>query len=128
MLYFQSNEDQTARATNLYNEFKEKFAAKLGPDCQDTFENEYNCMFENYHGPDGPFPTAQWAVFVVPEDIAEFSWWIQQRRQEFSVLVHPNSGCEMEDHSDWAFWSGQAWPLDLTIMSHDLPFPWPEEE
>ena len=54
--------------------------------------------------------------------------WMMQRKGEFSVLVHPNSGCEIEDHSWWAYWGGAPWPLDLTIFSYDQPFPWPEDE
>ena len=40
------------------------------------------------------------------------------------MLVHPNSGCEMEDHDKWSMWGGHPWKLDLTRLSHDEPFPW----
>lgn len=39
-----------------------------------------------------------------------------QNRGEFSIVVHPNTGYEYEDHSLWAMWSGQVWPLDMTIF------------
>jgi len=51
-----------------------------------------------------------------------------QNRGNYDVLIHPNSGCELEDHSWWAFWGGNPWELDLSIMSHDMPFPWPDED
>ncbi len=37
------------------------------------------------------------------------------------ILVHPNSGCETEDHSSWALWGGHAWELDMTIFSCEAP-------
>eukprot|EP01094_Clydonella_sp_ATCC50884_P018523 TRINITY_DN3436_c0_g1_i4.p1 TRINITY_DN3436_c0_g1~~TRINITY_DN3436_c0_g1_i4.p1 ORF type:complete len:154 (+),score=38.16 TRINITY_DN3436_c0_g1_i4:191-652(+) len=42
--------------------------------------------------------------------------WFTQHRGEFSIVVHPNTGFEYEDHSDWALWSGQPWPLDMSIF------------
>ena len=67
----------------------------------------------------GPFPTADWSVFVLPGYLEKMMMWMFQRRESYSILVHPNSGCEVEDHTDWASWSGQVWPLDATIFSHD---------
>ena len=40
--------------------------------------------------------------------------WLFQNRGEFTLLVHPNTGCEYEDHSIWAQWSGQQWILDMS--------------
>ncbi len=37
------------------------------------------------------------------------------------ILVHPNSGCETEDHSSWALWGGNRWELDMTIFSCEAP-------
>lgn len=33
-----------------------------------------------------------------------------------SMLVHPNTGYEYEDHSIWAMWAGDPWPLDMSIF------------
>ena len=41
---------------------------------------------------------------------------MSQNRGEFSLLVHPNTGCEYEDHSKWAFWVGPAWIMDMSIF------------
>lgn len=32
------------------------------------------------------------------------------------MLLHPNTGYEYEDHSIWAMWAGQPWPLDMSIF------------
>eukprot|EP00347_Sterkiella_histriomuscorum_P010686 403375312 len=75
----------------------------------------------------GPFPTAQWSIFVLPHHLGEMTSWLMQHRGEYSILSHTNTGCEIEDHSNWTMWGGQPWSLDTTIFSHDQPFPWPEE-
>ena len=35
----------------------------------------------------------------------------------FSCRIHTNTGCEFEDHSKWAVWAGQPWPLNLAIFT-----------
>ena len=82
------------------------FNSSLGPACDDMFHNNVSCMVENEMEPYGPFPTAQWAVFVLPEDIGAMASWMMQHRKTYSIFVHPNSGCEIEDHSDWPLWGG----------------------
>ena len=124
LLYWQTNKPQIAEAYAIRDQFRAKFQAKLGPDCHDLFHNDYNCILDPDLGPAGPFPTANWSVFVLPEHLQPMMEWMMQNRGQFTVLVHPNSGCEVEDHSDWTFWSGQPYPLDMTIFSHDQPFPW----
>ena len=52
--------------------------------------------------------------------------WVMQRRRSLDVLVHPNTGCEAEDHTSWAIWGGQPWRLSLDYFYHDQPFPWPD--
>ncbi len=47
--------------------------------------------------------------------------WVMQRRAGFSVLVHPNSGCDIEDHSKWAIWGGLPWQIDLEFFKRKTP-------
>ena len=35
-----------------------------------------------------------------------------------------NSGCEVLDHSEWAYWSGTPYPIDMSAFGHEEPFPW----
>ena len=120
----QTNQKDTEDAYKIRERFRVRFASKLGPDCHDLFHNEYSCILDPDEGPAGPFPVANWSVFVLPESLELMAAWMVQNRGRFSVLVHPNSGCEVEDHSDWTMWSGNPYPLDMTIFSHDRPFPW----
>jgi aromatic ring-cleaving dioxygenase len=49
--------------------------------------------------------------------------WFIQHRANFTLLVHPNTGCEYEDHSIWAQWSGPLWNMDMSIFT-----PWTQTE
>ncbi|CDW85249.1 UNKNOWN [Stylonychia lemnae] len=124
LLYFQNNKENTVGAFQIRDQFAAAFNQTLGPDCHDLFHNDNSCILDDDKGPAGPFPTAQWSVFVLPEHIGSMSTWMMQHRQDYSILVHTNSGCEIEDHSNWTLWGGEPWTLDLTIFSHDKPFPW----
>ena len=124
LLYFQENKNHTEGAYRIHQAFKDTFNSTLGEDCDDLFHNNKSCALSPDLQPAGPFPTAQWSFFVLPEDIGAMTSWIMQHRGSYSILIHTNSGCEIEDHSDWTLWGGQSWPLDTTIFSHDEPFPW----
>ena len=87
-------------------------------------------MFKPDEKPAGPFLAPQWSVFVPLEYFSAAVQWVMQRRgntirtnqPELDVLVHPNSGCEVEDHSWWAFWAGEKWRLNLRMFSEDRPY------
>merc|ERR1712137_596902 len=78
------------------------------------------CVFEmsppgsgtNHH-----FTTENWAAFVPMDRCAEAIPWIMQNRQEYDVLVHPNSGCDGMDHMKWSLWGGNKWELRIPSMS-----------
>ena len=36
-------------------------------------------------------------------------------------MIHPNSGCEVEDHTEWAVWGGKTWELIPEIFSCEYP-------
>ena len=65
----------------------------------------------------GPFPSGEWSMFVPVSYYANVIPWFTQNRGEFSFLIHPNTGCEYEDHSKWAMWSGAVWPLNMGIFT-----------
>lgn len=65
----------------------------------------------------GPFAVGEWSMFVPVHYYNRVVPWYLQHRGEFSVLVHPNTGCEYEDHSDWAQWTGDKWNMDMSIFT-----------
>ena len=43
--------------------------------------------------------------------------WFMKNKGILDILVHPNSGCGVQDHVDHALWAGNKWELDSTIFS-----------
>ena len=79
------------------------------------------CYFTPDTGPAGPFVTAQYSFFVPRAWLTKTTTWMVEHRGNLDMLVHPNSGCEVEDHAQWSFWSGTKWELDLSIFSCEYP-------
>eukprot|EP00602_Paraphysomonas_sp_CaronLab_P001138 CAMPEP_0185019944 /NCGR_PEP_ID=MMETSP1103-20130426/2538_1 /TAXON_ID=36769 /ORGANISM="Paraphysomonas bandaiensis, Strain Caron Lab Isolate" /LENGTH=223 /DNA_ID=CAMNT_0027550529 /DNA_START=194 /DNA_END=867 /DNA_ORIENTATION=- len=126
--YMLTNKDQIKRAGELREEALVVFADLLGEDpvCRGTsndpsgrYDNGELCMIYD-HELDvtlGPFPVGEWSMFVPVHYYNRVVPWYVQHRGEFSLLVHPNTGCEYEDHSIWAQWSGDKWNLDMSIFT-----------
>jgi aromatic ring-cleaving dioxygenase len=114
------NPDIVQRALALRAKAKETFKDFLHPDCSGRYDNGVLCFIDDHNFnttlEGGPFPSGEWSIFVPLGYYSLVVPWMIQNRGEFSLLVHPNSGYEYEDHSIWAMWSGAAWPLDLTIF------------
>jgi len=119
---------------------RDAFIAQFTPKgaCPSLYHQNFLCMFDVELEPDGPFPTGQWAAFIPVERMYETVTWIMQRRQvhgwinaacsepkdpkcgvarpAFDVLIHPNSGCEYEDHGKWMLWGGNPWLINMDAM------------
>jgi len=125
ILFWQNNANHTAGALTLREKFVTAFKLADVAPCRDLFFDDNMCMFETDFEPVGPFVVAQWAVYILPNDYQRTVTWMAQNRGNYDMLVHPNSGCETEDHTAWALWGGKSWDIDFTIFHHDTPFPWP---
>jgi aromatic ring-cleaving dioxygenase len=68
----------------------------------------------------GPFAIGEWSMYVPPHYLSTVTPWFIQNRGDFSVLVHPNTGCEYEDHSNWAQWAGSPWNMDMSIFTEGM--------
>lgn len=79
--------------------------------------NDHNFSNETLEG--GPFPVGEWSIFIPVPFYSLVVPWMLQHRGVFSMIVHPNTGFEYEDHSAWASWSGEAQPLDMSIFEEE---------
>lgn len=55
----------------------------------------------------GPFDLPNFSFFVPPALLHEVMTWWTQHRGTLSLLVHPNSGCQDNDHTQWPASIGQ---------------------
>ena len=126
--YWGENKKSVESAHRLRERFIKRFKDELGPECESPMHNDYMCMLGDRPVPGGPFLTAQWAVFLLPEHFEEAVSWMAQHRHNHDVLLHPNSGCIVPDHTHWAFWLGDRWKLDLSIFEDSINRPFHLQE
>jgi aromatic ring-cleaving dioxygenase len=64
----------------------------------------------------GPHPIPMfeaWFSFQCLEQVIE---WMEQNNQGLSVMFHPLSGNDFEDHATYCWWIGKELPLKLEIF------------
>ena len=93
-------------AERLRNTILEKFAVEPG-----AFSDE----------PRGPHPISQFnVIFEIPE-FQNIVPWLMLNHEGLSVLIHPLTESNYDDHSKLALWLGTPVPLRLERLSGKLP-------
>ncbi len=67
--------------------------------------------------PVGPHPVAMYQIKFSNETFASFVPWLQVHHGSLSVLIHPNTGDHLADHTDYALWLGHQLALRTDIFS-----------
>lgn len=106
--YFQCNDESKEKALNLYNLIKDLTAFIAIPH---KFNEE----------PVGPHPIGSFETWVPQESFAEAYSWFLLNRGDLSILIHPLTRDEIEDHTVRAVWMGDSLPLDGSPLSELLP-------
>jgi len=66
--------------------------------------------------PVGPHPVAMYQVAFAVEDFPTFVPWLMLNRDELNVLVHPQTGDSVADHTRFALWLGSPLPLRVEVL------------
>ncbi|POM79019.1 DOPA 4,5-dioxygenase [Phytophthora palmivora] len=80
-------------------------------------------------GPVGPHLSGSFETWVPAESFARVLSWFTIHRGSLSILVHPLTRYEREDHTTHAMWLGTPWVVDLDVLREDLitpPLQYPE--
>lgn len=76
-----------------------------------------DALFGRWHErPVGPHAQPMYQVLFAPADFAAMLPFIALNRGPLSVLIHPNTHRERDDHSHHAIWLGPQLPVDLSIL------------
>ena len=67
--------------------------------------------------PVGPHPLPMFEAWFKSEFLDRVVRWAMLNRQGLSVMLHPISGNDLEDHRDHSFWLGKSLPLKLEIFN-----------
>lgn len=66
--------------------------------------------------PVGPHPDWSCQLAFGPEKLGDVVGWLALNRDGLVVLVHPETGDSVKDHSEHAVWMGAIRPLDLSVL------------
>ncbi len=64
----------------------------------------------------GPHPRWSCQVTFGKKDFDSFIPWLDEKRNDLTVLVHGLTGDDLKDHTDYAYWLGQSLPLNLDMF------------
>ena len=88
-------------AERLRQAIGERFVARLG----------------RWHDqPVGPHPTSMYQVAFAVDELPRLLPWLMLNRDGLSVLVHPLTGDDYEDHARFPLWLGEPLPLRLEML------------
>ncbi|MDD9982164.1 MAG: DOPA 4,5-dioxygenase family protein [Gammaproteobacteria bacterium] len=66
--------------------------------------------------PVGPHPEPMYQVAFAPDQFNRIVPWLMLNRRGLTVLVHPETGHDLEDHRDRALWMGRVLELRLDVL------------
>jgi aromatic ring-cleaving dioxygenase len=64
----------------------------------------------------GPHPAPMYQVAFAVAEFPRLVPWLMLNREGLSILVHPLTGDDYEDHSRFALWLGEKLALDLESL------------
>ena len=63
-------------------------------------------------------PHLKWSCQILfkSSDFDALMPWLDDRRAALSILIHADTGNDLKDHTDYAYWLGQPQPLNLAMF------------
>ena len=65
----------------------------------------------------GPHPMPMFEFHFRGSDLELIKSWLVKNRSQHSVFIHPLSGDEINDHTRYAEFIGEALPLNISILT-----------
>jgi aromatic ring-cleaving dioxygenase len=125
ILYMLNEPSSVKAAMALRRRAQDEFSAYLGADCDGRYDYARLCMITDHDLfndtlSGGPFVSGEWSIFVPVPYFSLVVPWFALNHGNLSLLTHPNTGFEYEDHSDYAQWAGMVWPINLAIFEQGV--------
>lgn len=65
----------------------------------------------------GPHPDWSCQLAFAPDKLGSVVEWLSLNRDGLVVLIHPETGDALKDHTEHAVWMGAVRPLDLGVFT-----------
>lgn len=66
--------------------------------------------------PIGPHPKSMYQVAFLSEEFAKILPWLMLNREGLDILVHPETGDDVADHTNHALWLGEKLQLNIEFL------------
>jgi DOPA 4,5-dioxygenase len=66
----------------------------------------------------GPHPRSMYQIAFPTGMLADFVPWLMLNRDGLTILLHPETGDDLTDHSKHAAWFGAVLPLRLEVFAN----------
>ena len=89
---------------------------------REELDNRFTVTLGRWHDAlVGPHTRSMYQVAFAPDEFARVVPWLMLNRGPLDVLVHPETGDEVADHTAHAFWLGERLPLRLEALNQGAP-------
>jgi aromatic ring-cleaving dioxygenase len=66
--------------------------------------------------PIGPHPKSMYQVAFLPHQFGEIVPWLMIHREGLDILVHPETGDDIQDHTEHSLWLGEKLQLNIEFL------------
>ncbi len=66
--------------------------------------------------PVGPHPSWSCQLAIDRSEYADLLSWLALNRKDLTILIHPLTGNDLLDHTDYASWMGEPQALKLDVL------------
>ena len=79
--------------------------------------SQFEVQLGRWHDkPIGPHPQAMYQVAFLPSQFGKVVPWLMLHRQGLDILVHPETGDDLADHTKHSLWLGQKLELNVEFL------------
>ena len=107
------NKHPAYHAHVYFDEASLDFASELCSSISKTFKLPVGRMIQR---PVGPHPKWSCQISFKAQDFDTFIPWLDAHRNSLTILVHGVTGDDLKDHTEFAYWLGEAVPLNIDIF------------
>ncbi|KAL8901357.1 MAG: hypothetical protein Q9207_005236 [Kuettlingeria erythrocarpa] len=113
------NGDKPSFDVHVYFHQDNEQEVRLAADLRKSIEQEFPelVIYRTHHKPVGPHPIGQFEVAIfTPAQFGALVPWLAIHHGSLSIVVHPNTGVALRDHTQSAMWLGDKLPLNTGIF------------
>jgi aromatic ring-cleaving dioxygenase len=92
-------------------------ARELAARLREEIPKRFTVQLGRWHEqPIGPHPMSMFQVAFAPDELPKILPWLMLNRGGLRVLVHPETGDDVADHTAHPLWLGEPLPLDIEFL------------